>query len=301
MGTLNKSTLFPAQLTGEILNLVKGKSSLAKLSGQSPITFNGTELFTFNFDKEVDIVAESAAKGVGGATITPVTIVPYKIEYGLRVSDEFVYGSEEARINYLKTFADGFAARAARGIDIMAMHGLNPRTGTASAVVGNNHFDYAIPTANKVVYDSTDPNANVEEAIGKVQANEYEVTGMAMSPAFRTALASQTRTDGTPLFPELSWGAQPDVIKGLPVDTNSTVAFGTNTDDVAIVGNFRDYFRYGIAKDISIKVIEYGNPDNDANAGDLQGHNQVYLRGEMYVGYGILVPEAFARVYNPGE
>lgn len=301
MGTLNKTTLFPAQLTGELLNLVKGKSSLAKLSGQAPIAFNGTEIFTFNFDKEADIVAESGAKGVGGATVNPVTIVPYKIEYGVRVSDEFIYGSEEARINYLKAFADGFAAKAARAIDIMAMHGLNPRTGTASTVVGNNHFDYAIPSTNKIVYSSTDPNDNVEKAIGAVQAKEHEVTGMAMSPAFRTALASQTRTDGTPLFPELAWGSAPDVIKGLPVDTNSTVAFGTTTDDVAIVGNFRDYFRYGIAKDISIKVIEYGNPDNDTSAGDLQGHNQVYLRGEMYVGYGILVPEAFARIYNQGE
>lgn len=301
MGTLNKSTLFPAQLTGELLNLVRGKSSLAKLSGQAPIAFNGTEIFTFNFDKEADIVAESGAKGVGGATVAPVTIVPYKIEYGVRVSDEFVYGSEEARINYLRAFADGFAAKAARAIDIMAMHGLNPRTGTASTVVGNNHFDYAIPLDNKVVYNSADPNANVEAAIGAIQAKEHEVTGMAMSPAFRTALASQTRTDGTPLFPELAWGSAPDVIKGLPVDTNSTVAFGSNTDDLAIVGNFRDYFRYGVAKDISIKIIEYGNPDNDTNAGDLQGHNQVYLRGEMYVGYGILVPEAFARIHNQGE
>lgn len=300
MGTLNKSTLFPAQLTGELLNLVRGKSSLAKLSGQAPIAFNGTEIFTFNFDKEADIVAESGAKGVGGATVAPVTIVPYKIEYGVRVSDEFVYGSEEARINYLKAFADGFAAKAARAIDIMAMHGLNPRTGNASTVVGNNHFDYAIPAANKVTYNSVspDPNANVEEAIGKVQGAEHEVTGLVMSPAFRTALASQTRQDGTPLFPELAWGSQPDSIKGLPVDTNSTVAFGASTEDLAIVGNFKDYFRYGIAKDISIKVIEYGNPDNDADAGDLQGHNQVYLRGEMYVGYGILVPEAFAAIGN---
>lgn len=300
MGTLSKSTLFPPQLSGELFNLVRGKSALARLSQQAPIPFNGTELFTFNFDKEVDIVAENGAKGVGGGTISPVTIVPYKIEYGMRVSDEFVYGSEEARINYLRAFADGFAAKAARGLDIMAMHGLNPRTGSASLVVGNNHFDYAISSDNKVTYNSLspDPNANVETAIGLVQAAEHEVTGMAMSPAFRTALASQTRTDGTPLFPELAWGSQPDNIKGLPVDTNSTVAFGTNTKDLAILGNFRDFFRYGIAKDIGIKVIEYGNPDNDADAGDLQGHNQVYLRGEMYIGYGILVPEAFAAIGN---
>jgi HK97 family phage major capsid protein len=300
MGTLSKSTYFPAKLSSELLNLVRGKSSLARLSQQKPIEFNGTEIFTFNFDKEADIVAENGAKGVGGGTIAPVTIVPYKIEYGMRVSDEFVYGAEEAKIGYLRAFAEGFAAKAARALDIMAMHGLNPRTGSASLVVGNNHFDYAIPAGNKVTYNSgsPDPNGNVETAIGYVQGAEHEVTGMAMSPAFRTALASQTRTDGTPMFPELAWGSAPDTIKGLAVDTNSTVAFGDSTEDLAIVGNFRDFFRWGVAKDIGIKVIEYGNPDNDADAGDLQGHNQVYLRGEMYIGYGILVPEAFAAIGN---
>ena len=69
-----------------------------------------------------------------------------------------------------------------------------------------------------------------------------------------------------------------------------------NVESTVNIKATRDYFRYGIAKDIQIKVIEYGNPDNDADAGDLQGHNQVYLRGEMYVGYGILVPNAFARI-----
>lgn len=294
MGVLNRSTLFPAQLTGEMLNLVRGKSSLARVSQQAPISFNGIEIFTFNFDKEADIVAESGAKGVGGATVNPVTIVPYKIEYGVRVSDEFVYGSEEARINYLRAFADGFSAKAARAIDIIALHGINPRTGDASTIVNNNHFDSKV--TQKVTFSNADPNSNVEAAIGLVQSKEYEVTGMIMSPAFRTALASQTRKDGASMFPELAWGSAPDSIKGLAVETNSTVAFGNGTKDVAILGNFRDYFRYGIAKDISMKVIEYGNPDNDTDAGDLQGHNQVYIRGEMYIGYGILVPEAFSRI-----
>lgn len=295
MGTLSKSTLFPAQLTGELLNLVRGKSSLARLSKQAPIAFNGTEIFTFNFDKEADIVAENGAKGVGGATVEPVSIVPYKIEYGVRVSDEFVYGSEEARIGYLRAFADGFAAKAARAIDIMAFHGLNPRTGQASTVVGTNHFDSKV---SQTVTRTSSANADVESAIALVQGNEHEVNGMAMSPAFKGALAAQLKSNGDPMFPELAWGSEPDTIKGLPVDTNSTVSFGTNTVDQAVVGNFRDYFRYGIAKDIGIKVIEYGNPDNDAQAGDLQGHNQVYLRGEMYVGYGILVPSAFARIIS---
>lgn len=294
MGTLSKATYFPPQVTGELFNLVKGKSSLARLSQQRPIPFNGTEVFTFNFDKEVDIVAENGAKGVGGATIDPITIQPVKVEYGTRVSDEFVEAATDVRLNYLRAFADGFAAKAARGLDIMAFHGYNPRTLAASNIIGTNNFDSKV---DQTVSRTDSPDADVETAIGTVMGNEHEVTGMAMSPAFRSALASMRKTDGTPIFPELQWGqGGNDTIRGLAVDTNSTISINpTENDDAAIVGNFRDYFRYGISRDIKVEVIEYGNPDNSED-GDLKGHNQVYLRGELYIGWGILVPDAFARI-----
>ena len=35
-------------------------------------------------------------------------------------------------------------------------------------------------------------------------------------------------------------------------------------------------------------------PDNSGL--DLKGYNQVYLRAEAYLGWGVLAPEAFARV-----
>ena len=62
------------------------------------------------------------------------------------------------------------------------------------------------------------------------------------------------------------------------------------------VGDFRQFFRWGYARNVEITMIPYGNPDNDANAGDLAGHNQIYLRGEAYIGWAILQPLAFARI-----
>lgn len=294
MGSLTKGTNFPAVLSNEMLNLVRGKSSLARLSEQKPLPFVGTDVFTFNFDKEADFVGEGAAKGVGGGTINPVQIRPIKVEYGMRVSDEFITAADEQRIGYLRAFSEGFAAKAARALDIGAMHGVNPRTGNASALIGNNNFDAVAVAQSQVVTPTASANADVESAIALVTGHEHEVTGMVMSPGFRSSLASETRQDGTPLFPELGWGSQPDVIKGLPVDTNSTVSFN-NSADKAVVGNFRDFFRWGVGKDITIEVIEYGNPDNSED-GDLKGHNQVYLRGEIYIGWGILVPNAFALI-----
>lgn len=300
---LSRGSLFPAELTNEMFNLVKGKSSIAELSGQKPIPFNGAQLFTFNFDKEVDVLGENSAKGNGGVTIAPVTIKPIKIEYGTRISDEFKYGNEEVQLQYLQAFAEGFAKKVARGIDIMALHGLNPRTMTAaSEIIGNNHVDSKV--TQKVTQSiSSTADEDVEAAIALVQGNEDDVTGMMMAPAFRSQLAALKDGDNKPLFPELGWGAAPSAIKGLPVSVNSTVskaAAGASEVDQAIVGNFRDYFRWGFAKEIPIEMIEYGNPDNDADAGDLKGHNQVYLRGEAYIGWAVLRPEAFARIVaNP--
>jgi HK97 family phage major capsid protein len=296
MGTvLSKGTLFPEVLTNEMFNLVRGKSSLARLSNSAPIPFNGARVFTFNFDNEVNLVAENGAKANGGGAVAPVSMVPVKVEYGMRVSDEFRFAAEEARIEYLRAFAEGFSAKLARGLDIMAMHGINPRTGLTASTLSNKNFDDLV--TQTVTYAAATADANVDAAVALVEGNEHEVTGMAMSPIFRAALAALKKgtNSNEPLFPELAWGSNPGVIRGLGVDTNATVSFNSSLDR-AVVGNFRDYFRWGYARGINIEVIEYGNPDNDAEAGDLKGHNQVYLRGEAYLGWGIIAPAAFARI-----
>lgn len=293
MSTLSKSTLFPTVLAEEMINAVRGKSALAKLSGQRPIPFNGQTEFVFTLDKEADIVAENGAKSVGGATVTQKIITPIKFEYGARVSDEFMYASDEARLDTLRTFAEGFAAKMARALDISALHGLNPRTHLASSVVGNNHFDYAIP-AGSIISGTSDPDADVENAVGAVIANEHEVTGIAMTPSFRSNLASLV-ANGVKRYPELAWGASPDTINGLKADVNTTVDYYQGDYD-AYVGDFQNFFRWGYAKDIPLEVIEFGNPDNDADAGDLKGHNQVYLRAEAYIGWVVLDGKAFAKI-----
>lgn len=297
LSTKNGNTiLFPPTLTNEMFNLVRGKSSLARLSGQSPIPFTGETAWTFSLDNEVDIVAENGAKSNGGATLGQVTITPVKVEYGVRVSQEFMYASEEIQLQYLRAFAEGFAAKVARGIDIMAMHGKNPRTGqAATATIGNNHFDAAVTNTTTATANNS---ADIETAVGKIQTREHEVTGIAAALTVKSNLAGLKKGSASnePLFPELAWGGTPAAINGVAIDFNTTVSFGSTPVDVAIIGNFRDFFRWGFARQIPVKIIEYGNPDNDATLGDLQGHNQVYLRGEAYVGWGIMVPAAFERI-----
>lgn len=291
--TLTRGTLLPPVVTNELFSKVRGKSSLAKLSGAEPIPFNGKEVFTFSLDKEVDLVGENGAKSNGGATVAAIKMVPVKVEYGVRVSDEFRYGAEEVRLQYLQAFADGFAKKVARGLDIMAFHGVNPRTGSTASVLNDKNFDALIDQT--VTFNSSTPQNNIVDAIALVEANEHDVTGLAMAPAMKNALAQLTKGSSSYelMFPELGWGASVGQLNGLPVDTNSTVSFNSGADR-AIVGNFADFFKWGFAKEIPLEVIEYGDPDNSGY--DLKGQNQVYLRGEAYIGWGIIDPTAFAIV-----
>lgn len=292
-----RGSLFPAELMPGFINTVKGRSSIAALCGSDPIPFNGKEYFTFSMDNDVDIVAEAGAKSAGGGQVGTVTMAPIKIEYGMRVSDEFIYGSNEVALDILQAFSEGWSKKVARGFDIMAMHGVNPRTGlAASGTIANNHLDYAAGTKITYLGSSSTAYENVESAIAGVNGYDHEVTGAIMGSTIRAALAAMKDTNTRPVFPELAWGGRPAALNGLRTEFNGPTVEFNSAKARAYVGDFANYFKWGIAKELPIEVIQYGNPDNDATAGDLKGHNQVYLRGEAYIGWGILDATAFGLI-----
>lgn len=287
---LSKGTLFDPVLVKDLINKVKGKSSIAVLSAQTPIPFNGRKEFTFTMDSEIDVVAENGKKSHGGISVEPVTIVPIKVEYGARISDEFLYASEEEQLDILKAFNDGFAKKVASGLDIMAFHGFNPRTMSASAVIGNNNFDAKV--SQTVAYNASTPDTNIETAISMVEGSDGDVSGMVIAPAVRSDLAAMTKQNGEKLYPDFAFGGKPKNLGAYGLDINKTVAAG-NTDK-AIIGDFANMFKWGYAKEIPMEIIKYGDPDNSGK--DLKGYNQVYIRAEAYLGWGILDGNSFARI-----
>lgn len=291
MAVLSKGTLFDPELVTDLINKVKGKSSLAVLSKQVPVPFNGSKEFTFTLDKDVDIVAENGKKSEGGISVDPIIIRPIKIEYGARISDEFLYAADDEKINILKAFNEGFAKKIARGIDLMAFHGINPRTKQASDVISTNHFDSLVTQI--VTFDKAQIEENIETAVAMIQGANGEVSAMAMSPIFSQELA-KLKVNGVKQYPELAWGANPGTINGLPVDINTTVSEGEQVKDRSIIGDFANMFKWGYAKEIPLQVIEYGDPDNSQK--DLKGYNQVYLRAEAFIGWGILDAKSFVRI-----
>ena len=290
MATITTGTsMFPTQLVNEVFGKVKGHSSLALLSAQAPIPFAGQDMFVFSMDGEASIVGEGVSKSAGEADWSPVTIKPIKFVYQHRITDEFINMSDEAQIPYLAAFTDGFAKKMGRALDIAAFHGVNPADGEASDIVGTNNFDSQI-TDNIVEYDSSAPDDNVDDAVALIQANDCIVTGIAMSDTFASAIGKLKTTDGYALYPEFRFGNNPGSFGGMNADINNTVSYNSSSDR-AIIGDFANAFRWGYAANVPMEVIQFGDPDGQ---GDLKRTNEIVLRAEAYIGWGILDTDSFA-------
>ncbi len=53
-------------------------------------------------------------------------------------------------------------------------------------------------------------------------------------------------------------------------------------------------FKWGYAENVPLEIIEYGDPDGSGR--DLKAYNEILLRAEAFIGWGILDTDAFARV-----
>lgn len=282
---LSKGTKFPEKVVSQIFNTVKGKSTVAKLADSMPVSFTGNDVFTFAMDGEIAIVAENGTKPANELVAEPVKVTPIKVVYQGRVSDEFMYASEEDRLDILGAFIEGCGKKFAKGLDLMAMHGINPATGLPAASI-TSHLDQV--QSVQVTVGSED--AALDDAIALI--GEYDNTGFAISKSYGATLGKMVTSEGIRLYPEFKLGGQPTSLAGVAADVNSTVSNATSKD-LAIVGDW-SAFKWGYAKDVAVETIEYGDPDQTGV--DLKAANQVMLRAEAYIGFAVIVPEAFARV-----
>ena len=291
---MKTGTLFKPEVVKELISKVQGKSVLAKLSAQTPIPFNGVEQFIFNLEGNAQIVGEGEQKQAGKAKITSKVIKPLKFVYQARITDEFKYASEEKQMSFLSAYMDGFAKKIAEAFDLAALHGLEPKTMTDASFRGTNSFDGLI-TGNIVNYTEEHIDDNIDAAVQTIVAKGGEVIGIALSPTAGQALA-KVKVNGVVQYPEFRFGQNPDSFYGMKSDINKnlTVTGGTAETDHAIVGDFQNRFKWGYAENIPMEIIEYGDPDGAGR--DLKAYNEICLRAEAFIGWGILDEDAFARV-----
>ncbi|HGJ9954791.1 TPA: phage major capsid protein [Streptococcus pneumoniae] len=292
---MKTGTLFKPEVVKQLISKVQGKSVLAKLSAQTPIPFNGVEQFIFNLEGNAQIVGEGEQKFGNKAKLTSKVIKPLKFVYQARITDEFKYASEEKQMNFLSAYMDGFAKKIAEAFDLAALHGLEPKSMTDATFRATNSFDGVI-SGSVVTYDETKIDENIEDAVQQVIARGCEVTGIALSPTAGHALGKLKDADKRAVYPEFRFGQNPDSFYGMKSDINKnlTVTGGTAETDHAIVGDFQNRFKWGYAENIPMEIIEYGDPDGADR--DLKAYNEICLRAEAFIGWGILDEDAFARV-----
>ena len=295
MTTLQAGTLFKPELVKELISKVQGTSVLAQLSKQTPIPFNGTEQFIFNLEGAAQIVGEGKKKEAGEAKIESVIIKPLKFVYQARISDEFLRASEEKQIEYMSLFTDGFSKKIAQAFDIAALHGVEPKTLPDATCKATHSFD-GLVTTNVVTYAEAKIDENIEDAIQTVIATDNDVTGIAMSPVSARAMSKLKDKNDISRYPQFSFGGKPTEFADHTLQINKNLAKqgGTLEKDHVIVGDFENRFKWGYAENMPLEIIKYGDPDGTGR--DLKAYNEICLRAEAFIGWGILDATAFARV-----
>ena len=128
-----------------------------------------------------------------------------------------------------------------------------------------------------------------------IVAKGADVTGLALSPLAGQSLA-KLKVNGVVQYPEFRFGQNPNSFYGMESDIskNLVVTGGTAKADHVLVGDFRNMFKWGYAENIPMEIIEFGDPDGAGR--DLKAYNEICLRSEAFIGWGILDEDAFARV-----
>jgi hypothetical protein len=297
----------PKHMVSGVWQRAQGQSVLAKLSSAEPQEFGDQQYMTLTSPPRGEVVGEGAQKAESTAVFAPVTAIPRKVHVTQRFNQEVMWADESRQLGVLQTMRDLSGVALGRALDLIAIHGINPRTGTLIAGSPAKILD----TTNVVELTPTTilkPDQAIEAAVQLVLDDSIAPDGIALDNSFSFKLATQRGvTTDQKLYPELGFGTNTSTFAGLNAAVSDTVRGGpeavtpatgayvsTNPNVKAVVGDF-SAFRWGVQVNIPLELIEYGDPDG---LGDLKRQNQIAIRSEVVYGIGIMALDAFAKVID---
>jgi len=294
----------PKHMVPGVWQKAQGQSVLARLSAAEPQEFGEQQYMTLTAPPRGEVVGEGAQKAESTATFAPVTAIPRKVQVTQRFNQEVKWADDSRQLGVLQTMADLSGVALGRALDLIGIHGINPRTGAALSGSPAKITD----TTNVVELTTgtlATPDLAIEAAVGLVLADSLSPDGVALDNSYAFTLATQRDSQGRKLYPELGFGADATAFSGLKAAVSDTVRgdpeavtpttgayASTNPNVKAIVGDF-SAFRWGVQVNIPLELIEFGDPDG---LGDLKRQNQIAIRAEVVYGIGIMSLDAFAQV-----
>lgn len=254
-----------------------------------------TDYFTFTSTPKAELVGEGENKSSADGTPTKVTSKTYKLQLTYRFSDEVRYADAEERLRLIQALAGRIAKGTSRGMDLVAIHGINPKTGSTAMTV-SEYLTRSGNGVNVVTSDASNVYKDLEGAAAKLQGAGYSATGIAIDPVYAGILARARKANGDKYFPGMGLGFNVTELEGISAAVSNTVSGsqelpGAISTGVGAIMADWDAFKWGIAANVPLEFIEFGDPDG---AGDLKRNNQIAIRAEVIFGFGILDPKAFA-------
>lgn len=284
----------PSAISTGIFEKAQKGSTLAQLSGARPQKFGKQQVWTLTAPPKAEIVGEGAEKSPTPTTYGTKTINPFKLQVTMRFSQEVKWADEDIQIGVLQDLASNAGIALGRALDLVAIHKINPLTGTVSSLVKEGLAD----TTQSVTLSGTKYDEAIEAAAGVIISAGYTPGGIAMDPALSFGLSTMRDANGRKIYPEIGFGQNVTNFSGMNAAVSDTVSakneIATPSKLLGIVGQF-NAFRWGVQRSIGAHLIEYGDPDG---LGDLQRQNQIAIRAEIVYGIGIMDSKAFAKIVS---
>lgn len=267
--------------------------------GDPELKVGSTDHFTFTGTPKAELVGEGQNKSSEDGTPGKETVTTYKVQITYRFSQELMWEDEDYQAGVVDGLVANIATALSRALDLIAIHGINPKTGEIASSVAN-YFDKAGNGVHRVV-STADAQADLETAASDLQGSGYVATGIALDPLFAGQLARTKDQDNRPLYPELGLGFGFERFQGLEAASSDTVSGRQELEasEVSIQAILGDWnaFKWGVAREIPLETIEYGDPDG---LGDLKRTNEIAIRGEAVLGFAIFDGEAFTIISEHG-
>lgn len=277
----------PVEVVSTIIDKVKNQSIVASLATRQPERFTDEKYLIFNPSAEAEVVEEGAAKSSYVPETSVVVGKRFKVQTTTRVSNEFQWADEDARLHIFERIQDDQSEAIGRALDYVTLHAFNPKPKTALA-----GYTGLMASAKQVA--STGKAAEDLDALIDALNEEYNITGLALSRIFANDLR-KLRIPNTQarMYPEVPINLNVGSIEGIRAAVSNTVngrLITPATNKLALIGDW-SLFRWGMVRDVWAELIEYGDPDG---SGDLKRYNQVAYRTEAVYSYVVLDANGFA-------
>lgn len=279
----------PRDVAASIIAGARNASTVAALSGQEPMLFRDNSYIVFTDSGEAQVLGEGATHTATATAPASKTATRFKVQTTTRVSRDSLYADEDSALDLVKNIQSVQSAAVGRAIDYIVYHGVDPSTGTP--LTGFTALTASSGGAT-VVTASTKAGDDFDKLTSAV-IDDYDINGVAMARSFANSLRVLRTTGGAKVYPEIPLTLQPGTVDGIKAATSNTVngkAITPASGVEAIIGDF-NMIRYGILRDVTTEVIEYGSPDGGP---DLKSVGEVAIRTATQIAVAILDPRAFA-------